>query len=68
MSETSIVPEAQRPSLTPEDVAATLGCSVWWVKKQCREQRFPCMKISGAYRFTHAHLEEIFRLLEQRPI
>jgi hypothetical protein len=54
-------------ALTPEDVAAKLGCSVWWVKKQCRERRFPCMKVGGAYRFTPAHLGEIMQSLELRP-
>lgn len=54
-------------ALTPEDVAAKLGCSVWWVKKQCRERRFPCMKVGGTYRFTPVHLDEIMQSLELRP-
>lgn len=54
-------------ALTPEDVANRLGCSVWWVKKQCRERRFPCMKVGGTYRFTPVHLDEIMQSLELRP-
>ena len=55
------------PVYTPEDVAHALGCSAWWVKKQCRERKFPFMKVGGAYRFTRSHFDEIFLLLEQRP-
>lgn len=55
------------PCYTPDDVAAALGCSAWWVKKQCRDRKFPFMLIGGAYRFTRAHFDEIFGILEQRP-
>jgi helix-turn-helix protein len=68
MSEISARPEDRFPTLTSEDVAAKLGCSVWWVKKQCRTGQFPHFKISGAHRFSEDQFAEIMRSLEHRPL
>ncbi len=57
------------PSLhTPEDLAAMLGRSKWWVCEQCRRGRFPAIKPGGSYRFTDQHVEEILAILEQGPL
>jgi hypothetical protein len=51
----------------PEDVAAVLGCSAWWVKDRARRRLIPFTRVGRAYRFTADHLAEIIRLEEQRP-
>lgn len=51
----------------PEDIAAALGCSAWWVKERARRREIPFVKVGGAYRFTDEHLTEIIALFEQRP-
>lgn len=55
------------PLHTPEDLAAMLGRSKWWVCEQCRRGRFPSIKPGGSYRFTDQHVEEILAILEQPP-
>jgi excisionase family DNA binding protein len=67
MSETHI-PADRLPTLTVEDIAARLGCTVWWVKKQCRAGQFPHFRIGGAIRFSEDQFAEIMRGLEQRPL
>ncbi|MGA5130836.1 helix-turn-helix domain-containing protein [Streptomyces olivoreticuli] len=52
---------------TPAEVATSLGCSAWWVTEQVRRGRLPAIKSGSGYRFTKAHVEEIFSILEQRP-
>ncbi|MER7412975.1 helix-turn-helix domain-containing protein [Streptomyces cacaoi] len=52
---------------TALEVATALRCSEWWVKEQARQRRIPFIKSGGAYRFTRAHVDEIFALLEERP-
>jgi hypothetical protein len=52
----------------PADVARILGCSEWWVKEQARRRRVPYCWIGGSYRFTDAHVAEIARLFEVRPV
>lgn len=51
----------------PEDVAAVLGCSAWWVKDRARRQLIPYTRVGRAYRFTDEHLAEIIRMNEARP-
>ncbi|MFC7866349.1 helix-turn-helix domain-containing protein [Streptomyces murinus] len=51
----------------PEDVAAALGCSAWWVKDRARRRLIPCTRVGRAYRFTGEHLAEIIRMYETRP-
>ncbi|MGQ7750316.1 helix-turn-helix domain-containing protein [Streptomyces sp. WC2508] len=51
----------------PEEVAAALGCSAWWVKDRARRRQIPFARVGRAYRFTAAHLAEIIRLHEERP-
>ncbi|MFG3254960.1 helix-turn-helix domain-containing protein [Streptomyces sp. NPDC048172] len=48
-------------------VAEALECSEWWVKEQARRGRIPFIKSGSGYRFTKAHVEEIFLIFEQRP-
>ncbi|OEU95526.1 excisionase [Streptomyces oceani] len=51
----------------PEDVAAVLGCSAWWVKDRARRRLIPFTRVGRAYRFTGEHLAEIIRMNEARP-
>ncbi|MGW1625283.1 helix-turn-helix domain-containing protein [Streptomyces sp. NPDC002172] len=51
----------------PEEVAAVLGCSAWWVKDRARRRLIPCTRVGRAYRFTGEHLAEIIRMHEARP-
>ncbi|MFD3352692.1 helix-turn-helix domain-containing protein [Streptomyces fradiae] len=56
------------PSLyRPEEIAAALGCSAWWVKDRARRSLIPHTRVGRAYRFTAEHLAEIVRLHEERP-
>lgn len=52
---------------TPEDVAKLLGRSGWWVREQCRRDRFPHTRAAGAIRFTREQIDEILKILERRP-
>ncbi|MFE1286322.1 helix-turn-helix domain-containing protein [Streptomyces sp. NPDC058751] len=52
----------------PEDVAAVLGCSTWWVKDRARRRLIPFTRVGRAYRFTGEHLAEIIRMHEARPV
>ncbi|QDN79485.1 helix-turn-helix domain-containing protein [Streptomyces sp. S1A1-7] len=54
-------------SYSAADVAASLGCSEWWVKEQARRRRIPFMRSGSGYRFTNDHVKEIFHILEERP-
>ncbi|MFI6085427.1 helix-turn-helix domain-containing protein [Streptomyces sp. NPDC051217] len=51
----------------PEEVAAVLGCSAWWVKDRARRRLIPFTRVGRAYRFTGEHLAEIVRMYEERP-
>ncbi|MFJ8005561.1 helix-turn-helix domain-containing protein [Streptomyces fagopyri] len=55
------------PSYSAAEVAASLGCSEWWVKEQVRRRRIPFLRSGGGYRFTSDHVREIFHILEERP-
>lgn len=37
---------------TPEEVAAALRVSPWWVRDQARKGRISASKVGGAWRFT----------------
>lgn len=52
---------------TPEEVSKRLGRSGWWVREQCRRDRFPHTRAGGAIRFTREQFDEILRILERRP-
>ncbi|MGW6404356.1 helix-turn-helix domain-containing protein [Streptomyces sp. NPDC055134] len=54
-------------TFSPSEVAKALDCSEWWVKEQARRRRIPFMRSGSGYRFTRDHVEEIFRILEERP-
>ncbi|MFF3271699.1 helix-turn-helix domain-containing protein [Streptomyces chrestomyceticus] len=51
----------------PEEAAAVLGCSAWWVKDRARRRLIPSTRVGRAYRFTGEHLAEIIRMNEARP-
>ncbi|MER6911194.1 helix-turn-helix domain-containing protein [Streptomyces sp. NPDC000594] len=51
----------------PEEVAAFLGCSAWWVKDRARRRLIPFTRVGRAYRFTAEHLAEMIRMHEARP-
>ncbi|WP_079043585.1 helix-turn-helix domain-containing protein [Streptomyces kanamyceticus] len=60
--------EAALPRLyVPEEVAAVLGCSAWWVKDRARRRLIPFTRVGRAYRFSDEHLAEIIRMHEERP-
>ncbi|WP_237408692.1 helix-turn-helix domain-containing protein [Streptomyces sp. M2CJ-2] len=60
--------DAALPRLyVPEEVAAVLGCSAWWVKDRARRRLIPFTRVGRAYRFTGEHLAEIIRMHEARP-
>ncbi|UFQ17117.1 MULTISPECIES: helix-turn-helix domain-containing protein [Streptomyces] len=60
--------EAGLPRLyAPEEVAAVLGCSAWWVKDRARRRLIPFTRVGRAYRFSDEHLTEIIRMHEERP-
>ncbi|MFF8672602.1 DNA-binding protein [Streptomyces sp. NPDC015242] len=60
--------EAAFPRLyLPEEVAAVLGCSAWWVKDRARRRLIPFTRVGRAYRFSDDHLTEIIRMHEERP-
>lgn len=52
---------------TPEEIAKQLGRSGWWVREQCRRDRFPHTRAGGAIRFTRQQFEELLQILERRP-
>lgn len=52
---------------TPEEVGKRLGRSGWWVREQCRRDRFPHTRAAGAIRFTRAQFDGILQILERRP-
>ncbi|MEV5873486.1 helix-turn-helix domain-containing protein [Streptomyces sp. NPDC052101] len=61
-------PDAALPRLyLPEEVAAVLGCSAWWVKDRARRRLIPFTRVGRAYRFSSDHLAEIVRMHEERP-
>ncbi|MFG2777547.1 helix-turn-helix domain-containing protein [Streptomyces prunicolor] len=59
--------EGLPPTYSPAEVAEALDCSEWWVKEQARRRRIPFIRGGSGYRFTRAHVEEIFNIFEERP-
>jgi excisionase family DNA binding protein len=53
---------------TPEVAAEALECTASWLKEQARLRRIPFTMVGGQYRFSDAHLEEIIRIFEKRPV
>ncbi|WP_413800157.1 helix-turn-helix domain-containing protein [Streptomyces iranensis] len=51
----------------PDEVAAVLGCSAWWVKDRARRRLIPFTRVGRAYRFSGEHLAAIVRMHEERP-
>ncbi|WGW12694.1 hypothetical protein LWF01_02685 [Saxibacter everestensis] len=44
------------------------GAPTWWLREGCRQGKFPHLKVARQTRFTRAHLDEIQRLVEHRPV
>ncbi|MGW2253496.1 helix-turn-helix domain-containing protein [Kitasatospora sp. NPDC001660] len=63
----SVTPVTPQALYHPDQVAAMLGRSEWWVREQARKTRIPYCRVGNSYRFTAEHLAEIVRLLEVRP-
>lgn len=51
-------------TLTPEEVAQTLGASPWWVREQARRGRVPHLRLGrGRIRFLPEHIELLVRMV-----
>lgn len=51
---------------TAKEAAGIIGgnCKESWLKTGAREGRFPSVKLSGAWNFTDAHIDQIIALCE----
>ena len=57
-------------TLSPEDVARTLGTSAWWVREQARRGRIPHLRLGrGRIRLLPEHVDALVELftVEGRP-
>ena len=57
-------------TLSPEDVARTLGTSAWWVREQARRGRVPHLRLGkGRIRLLPEHVDALVALftVESRP-
>ncbi len=51
-------------TLSPEDVAKTLGTSPWWVKEQARRGRIPHLRVGrGRIRLLPEHVDALLALI-----
>lgn len=50
-------------TLSPEDVAKTLGTSTWWVREQARRGRIPHLRLAkGRIRLLPEHVDALVAL------
>ena len=50
-------------TLTPEEVAKTLGMSTWWVREQARRGRIPHLRLAkGRIRLLPEHVDALVAL------
>ena len=57
-------------TLSPKDVARTLGTSAWWVREQARRGRIPHLRLGrGRIRLLPEHVDALVELftVESRP-
>ena len=51
-------------TLSPEDVAETLGTSAWWVREQARRGRIPHLRVGrGRIRLLPEHVDALLALI-----
>ena len=51
-------------TLTPEEVAKTLGMSMWWVREQARRGRIPHLRLAkGRIRLLPEHVDALVALV-----
>jgi len=51
-------------TLTPEEVARTLGMSTWWVREQARRGRIPHLRLAkGRIRLLPEHVDALVALV-----
>ncbi|WP_396134676.1 helix-turn-helix domain-containing protein [Cellulomonas sp. ATA003] len=51
-------------TLSPEDVAKTLGTSPWWVREQARRGRIPHLRVGrGSIRLLPEHVDALLALI-----
>jgi hypothetical protein len=51
-------------TLSPEEVAAAIGASAWWVREQARRGRIKHLRLGrGRIRFLPEHVEALIRLV-----
>ena len=49
-------------TLSPEEVAAAIGASPWWVREQARRGRIPHLRLGrGRIRFLPQHVDALIR-------
>lgn len=49
-------------TLSPEEVAAAIGASAWWVREQARRRRIPHLRLGrGRIRFLPQHVDALIR-------
>ncbi|WP_156043888.1 helix-turn-helix domain-containing protein [Cellulomonas sp. URHE0023] len=54
----------QYKTVTPEEVAKSLGASPWWVREQVRRGRVPHLRFGrGRIRFLPEHVDALVRLV-----
>ena len=54
-------------TLTPEEVARTLGTSPWWVREQIRRGRIPHLRFGrGKIRLLPEHVDALVRMVDDR--
>lgn len=55
-------------TFSPEEVAAQLGTSAWWVREQARRGRVPHLRLGkGRIRFSPAHIASLVELVTVEP-
>jgi hypothetical protein len=67
---TADTPAPQAMTYSAKQAAAIIGgaCKASWLTRMARERRIPYVQIGPAYCFTDAHITEILKIFEVRPI
>ena len=55
-------------TLSPEDVARTLGTSPWWIREQARRGRIPHLRLGKRIRLLPEHVEALLELITVESI
>ena len=63
VSASPVPPPSSTATLSPEDVAAELGTSPWWVREQARRGRVPHLRLGkGRIRFSPSQVAALVEL------